>query len=66
LSAQAAGREGTTADVIEQRTIAKIPLGRMGDPREFGDVVAFLASPGASYVSGVTIQVDGGWTRGLV
>jgi len=66
LSQQAAGREGTTADVIEQRTIAKIPLGRMGEPKEFGDVVAFLASPAASYISGVTIPVDGGWTRGLV
>ena len=66
LSEQAAAREGTTADVVEKRTIAKIPLGRMGEPKEFGDVVAFLASPAASYVTGVTIQVDGGWTRGLV
>ena len=66
LSEQAAAQEGTTADVVEKRTIAKIPLGRMGEPKEFGDVVAFLASPAASYVTGVTIQVDGGWTRGLV
>lgn len=66
LAEQAAGREATTAEAIQQRTIAQIPLGRMGDPKEFGEVVAFLASPGASYVSGVTIQVDGGWTRGLV
>lgn len=66
LSEQAAAREGTTADVVEQRTIAKIPLGRMGEPQEFGEVVAFLASPAASYVTGVTIPVDGGWTRGLL
>jgi 3-oxoacyl-[acyl-carrier protein] reductase len=66
LSQQAAAREGTTADVIDKRTMAKIPLGRMGEPKEFGEVVAFLASPAASYVTGVTIQVDGGWTRGLV
>ncbi|HYT65022.1 MAG TPA: SDR family oxidoreductase [Vicinamibacterales bacterium] len=66
LSEQAAAREGTTADVIEQRTIARIPLGRMGEPRELGEVVAFLASPAASFVTGVTIPVDGGWTRGLV
>jgi NAD(P)-dependent dehydrogenase (short-subunit alcohol dehydrogenase family) len=38
----------------------------MGDAREFAAVVAFLASPAASYVTGATIQVDGGWTRGLV
>lgn len=66
LSEQAAAREGTTADVVEKRTLARIPLGRMGEPKEFGEVVAFLASPAASYVTGVTIQVDGGWTRGLV
>jgi 3-oxoacyl-[acyl-carrier protein] reductase len=66
LAEQTAGREGTTADAIQQRTIARIPLGRMGEPKEFGDVVAFLASPAASYVTGVTIQVDGGWTRGLL
>jgi 3-oxoacyl-[acyl-carrier protein] reductase len=66
LSEQAAAREGTTAEAVEQRTIARIPLGRMGEPKEFGEVVAFLASPRASYVTGITIQVDGGWTRGLV
>ena len=65
LAEQAAGREGTTTDVVQQRTIAGIPLGRMGEPKEFGEVVAFLASPAASYVTGVTIPVDGGWTRGL-
>jgi 3-oxoacyl-[acyl-carrier protein] reductase len=66
LSNQAAAREGMTAEAIERRTVAQIPLGRMGQPDEFGSVVAFLASPAASYVSGVTIPVDGGWTRGLV
>jgi 3-oxoacyl-[acyl-carrier protein] reductase len=65
LAEQAAARESTTADAITRRTVANIPLGRMGEPVEFASVVAFLASPAASYVSGVTIQVDGGWTRGL-
>jgi 3-oxoacyl-[acyl-carrier protein] reductase len=46
--------------------LAQIPLGRMGTPREFGDVVCFLASDRAAYVSGVTLLVDGGLSRGLL
>jgi 3-oxoacyl-[acyl-carrier protein] reductase len=65
LAAQAAAREGTAPEEIERRIMAGIPLGRMGQPDEFAAVVAFLASPAASYVSGVTIPVDGAWTRGL-
>jgi 3-oxoacyl-[acyl-carrier protein] reductase len=63
LAGQAAAREGTTPDVIQERTVANIPMGRMGEPAEFAEVVRFLASPAASYVTGVTIPVDGGWTR---
>ena len=40
-----------------------VPLGRVGDPEELGDVVAFLASPRASYVTGAALAVDGGSTR---
>ena len=65
LADQSAAREGTTRAAIEQRMLSRIPMGRMGEPKEFGDVVSFLASPAASYVTGVTIPVDGGWTRGL-
>jgi 3-oxoacyl-[acyl-carrier protein] reductase len=43
-----------------------IPLGRLGHPQEFGDVVAFLASPRASYVTGISLLVDGGTSNGLL
>jgi 3-oxoacyl-[acyl-carrier protein] reductase len=46
--------------------IAAIPLARVGSPREIGDVVCFLASDRAAYVSGAVIPVDGGLTRGLL
>jgi 3-oxoacyl-[acyl-carrier protein] reductase len=45
--------------------LAAIPLGRLGEPREVGDVVCFLASDRAAYVTGATIAVDGGLMRGL-
>jgi len=45
--------------------LAEIPLRRWGEPRELGDVVCFLASTRASYVSGQTILVDGGAQRSL-
>lgn len=45
--------------------LADIPLRRWGDPRELGDVVCFLASARASYVSGQTVVVDGGLQRAL-
>jgi NAD(P)-dependent dehydrogenase (short-subunit alcohol dehydrogenase family) len=40
-----------------------VPLGRIGDPRELGDVVAFLASDRASYVTGTSLPIDGGSMR---
>ena len=52
--------DGPTAD-----DLATIPLGRLGTTREIGDVVAFLCSERASYVSGTVALVDGALTRGL-
>jgi 3-oxoacyl-[acyl-carrier protein] reductase len=66
LSEATAAREGITAEEADRRIVTQIPMGRMGTPEEFAAAVAFLASPAASYVTGVTIPVDGGWTKGLV
>ncbi len=55
------GPTGPPAEII-----GDIPLGRIGEPREFADVVCFLASDRAAYVSGITLAVDGGASRGLL
>ncbi|SCL36994.1 3-oxoacyl-[acyl-carrier protein] reductase [Micromonospora rhizosphaerae] len=56
-----------TGDAEQARAEAEagIPLRRFGDPAEFGRVAAFLLSPAASYLTGVTVPVDGGALRGL-
>ena len=52
---------GVNANPEAMATVmSRTPLGRVGDPREVGDVVAFLAGPKASYITGETIYVDGG------
>ena len=43
---------------------SEIPLGRFGTPEEFAAAVTFLASERASYITGVSLAVDGGWTKG--
>jgi 3-oxoacyl-[acyl-carrier protein] reductase len=53
---------GATATAQE---LDNIPLGRIGDPTEFGRAVAFVASPAASYITGAAIAVDGGALRAL-
>jgi 3-oxoacyl-[acyl-carrier protein] reductase len=61
--ARATGR--SLEDELDAR-IEEIPLGRYGHPEEIGDVVAFLASERAAYVTGVSLLVDGGLYRGLL
>ena len=58
-----ATRQGITAEEARQRSIATIPLGRYGDADEFGRVAAFLLSDAARYMTGATVQVDGGANR---
>lgn len=60
LDEKRAEREGRTVDQVEASSLGAIPAGRYGDPREYADVVAFLASTRASYVTGSTVRVDGG------
>lgn len=45
--------------------VDEVSLDRPGDPGEFGDAVAFLASPRASYITGSVLSVDGGWARSV-
>jgi 3-oxoacyl-[acyl-carrier protein] reductase len=49
-----------------EQDLATIPLRRLGTPREIGDVICFLASDQAAYVTGTVIPVDGGLTRSLL
>ena len=65
LDASAADRQGSTMEAVAAASRASIPAGRYGDPQEFADVVAFLASRRASYVTGAAIRVDGGATRSV-
>ena len=63
LDALNAQRAGITADEQKARSMAAIPLARYGTPAEFGRAAAFLLSPAASYITGATLQVDGGLIR---
>jgi 3-oxoacyl-[acyl-carrier protein] reductase len=51
--------QGVTPEAVKAATSSQIPLGRYGDPVEFGRVGAFLLSPAASYLSGISVQADG-------
>ncbi len=55
-----AKERGISEEEAQRSWLTDIPMKRIGDPQEFGDVVAFLASERASYMTGTVIQVDGG------
>jgi 3-oxoacyl-[acyl-carrier protein] reductase len=60
-----AKKEGVEAREIEERWARQAPLRRIGQPEEFANMVVFLASERASYITGVSIAVDGGVVKGM-
>lgn len=66
LAKAAAEREGISAAEANARWEAEIPMGRLGEPGEFAALAAFLVSERASYITGTSIPVDGGWIRSLI
>lgn len=65
LAQHRADAAGCSVEEIEESWKTTIPEGRLGRPEELGDVVAFLASPAASYIRGVCLPVDGGRTPSI-
>ncbi|MDD5285152.1 MAG: SDR family oxidoreductase [Desulfuromonadaceae bacterium] len=61
LDEQKAKRENRTIEDVSSESTASIPIGRYGTPQEYANVVVFLASSAASYLTGSTIRVDGGY-----
>ena len=66
LAQMMAEKQGISAKEFNARWEKEIPMGRLGEPREFAAVAAFLVSERASYITGTSIQVDGGWIRSLL
>ena len=65
LAGRLAASQAVTPQEIEDRWARQTPLGRVGKPQEFADVVVFLASERAGYVTGVSLAVDGGLVKGV-
>jgi 3-oxoacyl-[acyl-carrier protein] reductase len=65
LATMMAEKQGISPNEFRGKWEKEIPMARLGEPREFAAMVTFLASERASYVTGTSIQVDGGWIRSL-
>ena len=61
-----AKKSGISVNQIEENLVAQIPAGRIGDPDELAAMVAFMVSDHAGYLTGATIQVDGGYIKGIL
>jgi 3-oxoacyl-[acyl-carrier protein] reductase len=66
LSEGTALRKGISVEDVIREWESQIPMGRLGRPEELASLVVFLASEKASYMTGTTIQVDGGYYKGLM
>lgn len=66
LARSISASEGISEAAARSRWEAQIPMGRLGEPREFAALAAFLVSERASYITGTSITVDGGWVRSLL
>jgi 3-oxoacyl-[acyl-carrier protein] reductase len=66
LAALASQNEGITVEEVYARWAASNPVRRLGEPKEFAAVVAFLCSERAGYVTGTAIQVDGGAYKAII
>jgi 3-oxoacyl-[acyl-carrier protein] reductase len=66
LDTDTAKRQNTTPEAVRKSyEESVIPLGRYGDPAEYAAAVVFIASPKASYITGVSLQVDGGMLKSM-
>lgn len=65
LDQNTANKLGITPEEAREQSLARIPLKRLGTIDDFGSAGAFLLSPAASYITGVSLQVDGGAMRGI-
>jgi 3-oxoacyl-[acyl-carrier protein] reductase len=61
-----AAKQGISPEQARQKSLTAIPLGRYGEPGEFGRVAAFLLSDAARYMTGATVQVDGGLIKSVL
>ena len=66
LAQELAAKQGISAAEFRTQWEQEIPMRRLGEPREFAALATFLVSERASYITGTSMQIDGGWIRSLL